>query len=234
MESPRFRRGAERIAAEIGAEVDASNARSWRAAAMKTTRAREIYRLLQAELGNTRTGRAVQSIVRENAELIQSIPIRVSQRVTNYIANEQQAGTRAKEIEQGLRQLIPHVAAEKIRLIARTEVAKAETALQEARSADLDIDYYVWLTSEDSRVRESHRIMNGVIVPWRTPPSPEMLAGERSQGAYHAGGIYNCRCLANPLVNLDELRWPHKFFDGNKIKLVTRAQFQRNHFQRAA
>lgn len=58
------------------------------------------------------------------------------------------------------------------------------------------------------RVRKSHRIMEGVLVNWNMPPSPERLAGEKDVGNYHAGNIWNCRCYPEPLISVDDIRWP--------------------------
>ena len=67
--------------------------------------------------------------------------------------------------------------------------------------------------------------MNGVIVLWSDPPSPEALANEKSYSHYHAGQTYQCRCLALPLADLSEVSWPAKYYSNGKIQYITRAKF---------
>jgi uncharacterized protein with gpF-like domain len=111
-------------------------------------------------------------------------------------------------------------------LIARTEVSKTSTALTRARSEDIGIRWYVWKTSEDARVRSSHKHMDNVLISWSSPPSPEKLDGLRSVGHYHAGEIWNCRCYAEPVIEVEYLSWPHKVYCGGQIVKMSRKQFE--------
>ena len=65
-------------------------------------------------------------------------------------------------------------------------------------------------------------IMDGVVCMWSSPPSPEAIAGEeRTFGSYHPGEIFNCRCLALPVVALEDLRFPVRVcMGGAKIVAV--------------
>jgi hypothetical protein len=67
--------------------------------------------------------------------------------------------------------------------------------------------------------------MNGVLINWNDPPSPESLAHEKSVGHYHAGEIYNCRCPALPVLSLSSLSWPHKVYIHGSIKRLSRKDF---------
>ena len=120
-----------------------------------------------------------------------------------------------------------HPRARRARLIARTETSKATTALTQARAEELDLQWYLWRTSEDQRVRVSHRRMNNVIFNWKSPPAPEKLVGEKSTaGRYHAGNIWNCRCYPEPLLRFDQVPWPHKVFVGGAIRPMTLVAFR--------
>lgn len=57
-------------------------------------------------------------------------------------------------------------------------------ALQEA----IGIEFYVWVTSRDARVRESHAEREGTIFRWDSPP----------EGG-HPSHDFGCRCYARPL-----------------------------------
>ena len=130
---------------------------------------------------------------------------------------------------------MPGLAESRIKLIARTEVSRSETALTRARAEDLDIQAYVWETVRDQRVRFSHKNLQGVIVFWDDPPQPEELIGEHttlSKG--NAGEFPNCRCLCAPLVSMQEVTWPARVFHNGRIHRMTWAAFRKFEKQKAA
>jgi SPP1 gp7 family putative phage head morphogenesis protein len=225
-----FHNAARQLAEKMVGRVYNFNARSWREAAMRGTRSRTIYEVMQRELAQRGgwLGTAVGRLVAENARLIRSVPADIAREITAFAAEQQQRGLRAPDIAREIRRRAPYLTWNKIRLIARTEVSKAETALTQARSQDLGLDWYEWQTSEDQRVRVSHRNMNHVLVNWNDPPPPEALVGERSTlGRYHAGGCPNCRCVALPMVSLAEIRFPTRVFYNGSLTRMTKAQFSR-------
>ena len=218
---------ANRLATQMVTAVSAQNAQSWRQAASIGTKGRLIHRLIEQEM-NGHVGDEVRRMVRENAALIRSLPLRLSEDVTSFIATRQRAGERSSAISDRLRAELPRMAQKQSTLIARTETAKAETTLTRARSESLDIYWYQWLTSEDSRVRASHQLMNGVLVPWAQPPAPEQLAKIRSTlGHYHAGMCPNCRCPANPIVRLNRIQFPARVYYGNALVKMSESEFRR-------
>ena len=143
------------------------------------------------------------------------------------IASMEQQGERPELIAEYLKRRIPQLTQHQAALIARTETGKAATALTRARSEDLGIDWYQWESSRDSRVRPSHRLMQGVLVKWDDAPSPETLYGIRSTlGHYNAGNAPNCRCDAYPIVSLDTISWPAKVYASGSIRRMTRGEFE--------
>ena len=226
--SRRFQLAAERIAGRMVTGLSKANYRNWREAAYKTGHGRKIFEALKGELSQTQVRRTLERIARENAQLITSVPKDVARIITARSIQAQAEGKRAGEIENEIRQLAPRLAENKIRLIARTQIGSAESAITRARSEQIGLKFYVWETSDDERVRKSHKHMSGVIVPWADPPSPEKLVGERSTlGFYHAGACPNCRCVSLSLVSLAEIGWPHKLYEHGVIRVVTRREFQR-------
>ncbi|WP_220389001.1 phage head morphogenesis protein [Paenibacillus tyrfis] len=170
---------------------------------------------------------AVRNQIERNATIIKSIPLDVSKLVTEHILVESMKGVRAIDIAEQIKELFPEKSNARAELIARTETSKTSTALTRARSENLGVDWYVWRTSEDSRVRDSHALMNGVLIRWSDPPSPEQLDGEkRSYGHYHAGEIFYCRCYGEPVIGLDRIAWPAKVYYGGRIQRMTRKQFE--------
>ena len=206
--------------------VAISNARSWREAAAKGTHAREIFRQMQNVLTGSVDERRVE-LIRENAQLIGSLPERLREDTARWIAAMQLKGERPETIARHLAEQLPNVARGRLRLIARTETSKAATAITQARSEDLGLDWYIWMTSKDVRVRKSHRMMQGVLVPWADPPHPEVLAREKDEGPYHAGNIYNCRCDPVPLVDYRQVAWPARVYRNHRIQRETLNTFRR-------
>lgn len=220
-----FRRYAERAASSMVTGVAVQNAANWRAAAAAGTQSREILAALRGELRGA-VGRVYRARVKANADLIGSLKLEVARDVTAYVGQQRLQGQRATAIAQQIRAKMPELTRWRVQRIARTEVSKAETAMTRARAEDLRLNWYVWETSEDIRVRSSHRHMAGVLINWEDAPAPEALARIRSRlGHYHAGEAPNCRCLALPLLMLNEVRWPHKVHVQGRIVVMTKPQF---------
>lgn len=205
--------------------LNVQNERTWRIAAKKATRSEFIYSLLKRELKGNINYR-LEQLRQENANLIKTLPSDVAQKVVNNVQEMAMEGKRASEIEQYIRQYTDQHTRASARLIARTEVSKAQSNLTQARAEALEVKWYVWRTEEDQRVRDSHANMNDVLVSWMSPPQPEVLIGEKSVGAYHAGCIWNCRCYAEPLVEIDDISWPHKVYYSGTIQTMTKAKFE--------
>lgn len=227
MHTEAFTKWASAAASKMVTALFVSNAQSWRSAAVRGTKSRLIYRMLFKELQGV-NGVRVRDLIAHNAELIKTLPLDLAEDVVNHVMKETVAGRRADDVMNDLKSRVPDMLDSKIQRIARTEISKTSTAITRVRSEALNIDWYVWRTSKDSRVRHSHEIMDGVLVKWTDPPSPEQLAGEKHiYGHYHAGEIFNCRCYPEPVVSLDSLKWPMKVYTGGKIVMMNRGQFEK-------
>ena len=206
--------------------IAVQNMRTWRMAAKKATKNPSLYRMLMSEI-NQGLKSDIEIQIEENASLIKTLPTDVAEKVTKDISDMALKGMRASEIAKVIREQTDKHSRASAKLIARTEVSKTTTALTKARCDNLDLHWYVWRTMEDGdRVRKSHRIMEGVLVNWNEPPSPEALAGEKSVGNYHAGNIWNCRCYPEPLIEIDDISWPHKVYTNGKIQTMGKMQFK--------
>jgi SPP1 gp7 family putative phage head morphogenesis protein len=216
-----------------GLYVDST--RTWRRAASEGMQGRKMFEMLKDEL-NGPIGAKVREMVDRNAHMISSLPDDVAMDVNRYIQQESMNGTRASEIQSGLEYIpTPKEVIERVReltetriaLISRTETSKASTALTRARSEDIGLGWYVWRTSNDARVRESHGKMNRVLVSWSDAPSPERIVGVKSNlGQYHAGECPNCRCYAQPVTNMNRIEWPVKVHTSGIVTRMTRAHFE--------
>ena len=228
IDTPEFRAAAWRIARGMAKEVAHANATSWRAAAIKSTRAREIYLALEREIQRTGLQSELDRIAARNANLIMSLPTDVANHITAFAARQQRAGARPETIEREIRRRAPEMARSRMRLIARTETSRAETDLTRVRSERIGIDWAQWATSGDQRVRPSHRNLDKVLMSWNDPPQPEALIGEKSSlGHGFAGQFPNCRCVMLPVADLDEVRWPAKVYTAGAVRRMTRVEFTR-------
>ncbi len=228
LETPEFREAAWRVASNMVQGVAKANATSWRQAAMKSTNARRIYLGLQREIAEGKLGPELHQLAVRNAQLISILPGDIARRITAHAEVLTQRGARPEEIARELRRVVPTMAKSRMRLIARTEVSRAETDLTRLRSQRIGIEWYQWSSSRDQRVRPSHRNMDQVLVAWDDAPQPEELIGQRSTLGYgHAGQFPNCRCDCLPVADLDEIRWPARAYSNGRIVRMSRAQFMR-------
>lgn len=216
-----FSRYAESAARRMVTGTLKEGSKSWREAARQSNRGISVQRLP----GSIK--RSITACVSRNVSLITSVPHKVATEMTAYIARESSEGRRSSTLRQELQAKFSGYTRSQIALIARTETSKTSTALTRARSEDVGASAYVWRTAQDRRVRPSHRRMEGVVCFWSDPPSPEMLDHEdHVYGHYDAGDIFNCRCYPEPLLRMDQVKWPHKVYRSGSVRYMTRAQFQ--------
>lgn len=202
------------------------NYKTWRQASQKAMKGQLLYKGLLQEMEKG-LGKTINDMIEDNARLISTLPTDVADKVAKNIAALSYKGLRSSEIAKIIRQETDKHSRASAKLIARTEVSKATTALTQARSQEIGVNWYCWRTALDGpRVRKSHRNMEDVFVNWSDPPSPEALVGEKSVGYYHAGNIWNCRCYPEPIMELDDYTWPHKIYYQGKIQKMTKNKFK--------
>ena len=177
---------AVRTAAKMLKEVDNRDAMMWREVGQAM--GREVSR----EVLSAPTGRAFSALLEAQVGLIQSIPLEAAERVQRLATEGLSGGKRASEIVKELARS-GEVAEGRARTIARTETSRAASTFTEARAQHLGSPGYIWMTSEDGDVRESHRQMLGKFVPWGQPPTLDGMTG-------HAGCLPNCRCYPKPVL----------------------------------
>jgi SPP1 gp7 family putative phage head morphogenesis protein len=183
--------------------------------------------MLHQEMQQPRMRDRLYFLIQSNAQYISTVPQTVAAHTVRHVQQEQMAGRRAEDILHDLKPYMRSLKDWQVQRIARTEVAKADTAITRTRAEDIQLNWYLWETSSDARVRASHRKMQGVLINWNDPPSPEALAREKPVGHYHAGNIYNCRCLALPVVDFGDVQWPSKVYHNGKIDRLSLTQFKK-------
>ncbi len=221
--SPTLDKASREAAGAMATSLFHDGAKDWRSAAMRGSKGRTIYLLLKKERGRRSE---ISAIVERNSKLIKSMASDVAREVSLDMEKGQAMGKRPEELMHSVLARWPTLTEAHARLIARTESSKATTALTEARAKSAGAAWYVWRTSDDARVRGSHRHMDGVICAWSDPPSPEKLCHQKDYGHYHPGNIFNCRCYPEPLLEYSDVSWPHKVYHGGKVQYMTLAKFK--------
>lgn len=180
---------AQAVALAMVSDVERRDRKSWH------TQSAEIGRGIKAEIQHAPTGALLRELQGEQVRLIRSLPLDAAERVHQLSMNAISSGGRAAEIARDILST-GQVTEARARMIARTEVARASSNFVQARSQYAGSLGYIWRTSGDGDVRDSHRDMEGVYVRWSNPPTLDNLKG-------HAGCLPNCRCFAEPIFPND-------------------------------
>ena len=161
-----------------------------------TRHSKRLAGALRAELKNAPMGGVVAALRNEQVDLITSIPIQAAQRAQDLAFEAaSQSGKRAKEIAEQILES-EEIAESRAVLIARTEIARSQAIIQEARAVWIGSESYIWNTVRDPQVRADHKELHGQTFRWDSPPIADKKAGRRA----HPGCIYNCRCFAEPIL----------------------------------
>jgi len=201
------------------------NARTWRQAARMSGQGRDLLSALQREFQGP-VGARVQELINANAQYIKNVPSDVAQRLVQHVGKEAFEGSRTAFTTEEFRDYVGQITMWHAKLISRTESAKAMSSLTQARAEYLGRDWYIWRTSEDQRVRKSHQNMDGVLCRFSDPLSPESLIGEKPVGNYGPGGIFNCRCYAEPVIIWDEFEWPMRVCVNGSVAQMSKRSFE--------
>lgn len=142
--------------------------------------------------------------VRQNLALIKSIDAdtmrRIEDKMMERIIANVSMGDLTKYLIKDIRD-IAGVEVNRATLIGVDQVGKLNGRLTQYRQERAGISEYQWETALDSRVRPSHRPRQGKIYKWSNPPPDG-----------HPGYPIRCRCVALPVINLDEI--PVRLKDG--------------------
>lgn len=75
--------------------------------------------------------------------------------------------------------------------ISRDQVAKSIVNYTIAQSKSIGLDYYIWVTSDDSRVSEDHKHLNNRIYSYSKPTA----VIDKKGNVGHPAQRVNCRCV---------------------------------------
>lgn len=144
----------------------------------------------------------VRQFTRENMDLIVAMPSRALDRLEPQLIDAAKAGRRHEHFSRVVKEELG-VSDRRAKLIARDQIQKFNSRLNEERQTELGIEEYVWQTSGDdrvvgtpgglypegNRVHGDHYSRDGQVFRWDTPPHDGP-----------PGFAINCRCRALPVV----------------------------------
>ena len=165
------------------------------AKAAMTKNAKELSRLLRLRVAESEAGRVAARLMDEQVFLIKSIPLRAGLRAQALAREAVYQGTRASRVSEIIQEAdrTGEVSKSDADRTARTEVARSNASITQARAQSVGVKGYIWRTTMDGAERESHAQMNGKYVEYAHPPT-------LSDGATgHAGALINCRCYQDPV-----------------------------------
>lgn len=136
---------------------------------------------------------AAQRWMNEQVDLIQSLPREAAERAQQLAFDAVTKGERFETIEKQIKRL-GEITDNRAKLIARTEVARANSLINNARAQSIGVQRYIWRTMEDEAVRSSHKHLDGLTFEYSNPPE---IPGE---GRHGPGEFCNCRCYAEPVI----------------------------------
>lgn len=193
---------AKRQSAKLLEQVRNSNTRAYQ------NKSKAIGKAIKLEAYDSHVGIIARALMDEQVELIRSIPIEAGRRAQKIAFEAALAGTRAAPDKDTVAELqkqlgmSTEVAETRALLIARTETARSNAAINQARAMSVGSNQYRWHNSGDSAVRDSHKRykgkrLQGMIFSWDHPPTlDDGMTG-------HPGTFPNCRCFAEPVFDTE-------------------------------
>ena len=129
----------------------------------------------------------VDNFVTQNVSLIKSIPARMFDEVEARVQSGVTLGLRHEDMAEDIEKRFG-VSESRAELIARDQTLTFYGSLNEVRQKALGLEFYIWRTARDERVRPEHAEREGKRYQWGDPE--EEIPGE----------AVACRCFAEPDV----------------------------------
>lgn len=188
LSAPKLRSITRRMAERIDGDAKASLQRQLKESLGVDVLATEPK--LKAQIGQ---------FVETNVAIIMSIPAQAFDQMEALVQDATTRGRRFDSLADDLEERLD-VSESRAVLIARDQIGKAFGDITQFRQTALGIESFVWSTSGDERVRDSHDELDGEVFEWADPPEVD---GEVTT----PGKPIQCRCVATPFVQdlIDEV-----------------------------
>ncbi len=146
---------------------------------------------------------ALDRWVDENVSLIKTIPADTLDDMRMIVKEGFMNGKSTTHIMKEIQHRY-NVGKSHARLLARDQIGKLNASITEAQQRDAGIEEYIWDDCGDSRVRKSHKALNGKRFRWDDPPVVDQKTGRRC----HPGQDYECRCRTKPVFKFGTFKAP--------------------------
>lgn len=146
----------------------------------------------------------------EAASLIKGVPEEFLEEIRKAVLSHYQGlpQPEGRSLTEQIHELIGNTE-RRANLIARDQTSKINMAINQARQQEVGIEEYIWRTARDRRVvgtpggaypegnsvHGNHYKREGQIFRWDKPPFDG-----------HPGYAINCRCISEPIIDVDNLR----------------------------
>lgn len=148
---------------------------------------------------------------------------RVDSDINNIVANGYNEGWGINAVAKDITERFDQLETWEAKRIARTEIQQSHNQGLLQGYIDLDVEYLQWSTSIDGRERDSHRDLDGEIIP---------MGGVFSNGLMYPGDmlgsaeeVINCRCQALPYIIPDGYIAPPDMMQFRESDLIQTLDF---------
>lgn len=141
----------------------------------------------------------MEKFLETNVGLIRTIPENMLNKIESIVRIGVETGESTDTISEEIVNQFG-VTESRANLIARDQVSKFNSTLNQLRQKEVGVEKYEWSTSGDERVRESHEACNGHIFTWEDDTSVD--GGASKPDGYNPGEDINCRCVAIPVLDI--------------------------------
>lgn len=125
---------------------------------------------------------------KENVDLVVKAQRAYAASVVDIFNDPDTAGLRVEELKARLLER-GDVSEARAELIARDQTLKLNGAVTQIRQENAGVTEYIWSTSKDERVRDTHAALEGTRWSWDAAPE-----------VGHPGEDFQCRCVALPVI----------------------------------
>lgn len=129
-----------------------------------------------------------------NVDKITSLVGKQLVEITQILEQSTITGLRVEQLRDQIQARFK-VTKSKAALLARDQTLTLNAQIARQRQTNLGIEEYIWTTSGDGKVRETHADLDGTKHRWDTPP---VISDDDRTG--HPGEDHQCRCTAFPVL----------------------------------
>ena len=157
--------------------------------------------------------RLVDDWIELNVGLVKSVPKDSLDELQQIVMDGWYNSRSTKAIMKDIQKKF-HTSKSKAKLLALDQTAKLNAQITKFQQIDAGCREYIWSASGDIRVRKGHRSLDGKKFRWDDPPVVDEKTGRRC----HPGEDYQCRCVAIPVFDIEELNIPVEPTDYNAVE----------------